>query len=191
MRMIDTDTTTSNITDAADTGNNTVTEAKPPRKTKKTKAAAEGEAGEAAADKPSPAPRKRKAAAADEAAAKGKARKAKGGGKAAKAAKAGKRKAAAGNGDGRLALDETRKDKVAASLRIRAGTPRAIIVEALAAKGGALISGETLGKRAGVDWSTKQVGAFITTRIPYKSNKYALNYEVINDGKGNYGLKVR
>lgn len=120
------------------------------------------------------APRKRKAAAK-----KGKAKKAKTKVKASKAKR----------GDGKLSLDEERKDKYAAALRIRSGGPRAKLVEYLGKHSGKMFSADQLTKL--VDWERRKLQNFIIVRIPFKSSKYRLGYKVLNDGEGNYGLEVK
>jgi hypothetical protein len=104
-----------------------------------------------------------------------------------KPAKAKRAKAAAS--DGKRPLDEARKDKYAAALRIRQDTPRAKLVEHLAAKNGTMVTVDALAKL--VDWERRQVQHFITVRIPYKSAKYRLGYKVLSDREGKYGLEVK
>ena len=92
--------------------------------------------------------------------------------------------------NGRLPLDEERKDTVAASLRIRAGTPRAKLVEKLASLGkGKMISADALAKHVG--WERRVVQHFVMVRIPAKSANYKLGYKVTSDGEGNYGLETK
>jgi DNA-binding response OmpR family regulator len=91
-------------------------------------------------------------------------------------------------GNGRLALDEDRKDKFAAALRIRADSPRAKLVEHLAKGNGKTFTAEQLAKL--VDWTRRQVQHFVMVRIPSKAKKYSLKHEVISDGEGSYGLKL-
>jgi hypothetical protein len=105
------------------------------------------------------------------------------------AAKKPAKKKAKVDGSGKRPLDEARKDKYAAALRIRQDSPRAKLVEKLATLNGKMLSADALAKL--VDWERRQVQHFITVRIPYKSTKYRLGYKVLSDGEGNYGLEVK
>lgn len=96
--------------------------------------------------------------------------------------------AKAKRGNGRLAMDEDRKDKIAASLRIRPNHWRGKVVEHLAKQNGKLTSADALAKLSGQERRTIQ--HFVMFRIPYKAKLYGLKYEVLNDREGNYGLKV-
>jgi hypothetical protein len=99
------------------------------------------------------------------------------------------KRAKTADGSGKRPLNEDRKDKYAAALRIRQDTPRAKLVEHLAANSGKMFSADALAKR--IDWERKQVQHFVTVRIPYKNTKYSAGMKVLADGEGNYGLEVK
>jgi hypothetical protein len=62
-------------------------------------------------------------------------------------------------------------------------------VEHLAAQAGKLVTADALAKL--VDWDRKTVQQFLTVRVPAKSKKYRLGYEVLSDKEGSYGLAVK